>query len=192
MNSTITPLESTYKGWRFRSRMEARWGVFMDVLGVPFHYEPEGYDLDGVCYLPDFYLPQQDVFMEVKSPADESNWKTKIERLSEATLRRVFVCTTPPSPPDNLCVERGIYDGIYFVDWSPEDGSCWEDYSQEWCECPHCGRCEIQFGGRADRIKCKCPKSRHGDRGHNAESPRLMKAYHASRGYRFDEIKNHP
>jgi hypothetical protein len=52
--------ETTFRGCRFRSRLEVRWAVFMHALWVPYVYEPEGYDLgDGLCYAPDFWLPQQ-------------------------------------------------------------------------------------------------------------------------------------
>lgn len=52
---TIKVKETYYKGYRFRSRLEARWAVFFDALGVEYEYEPEGFQLpDGSCYLPDF------------------------------------------------------------------------------------------------------------------------------------------
>lgn len=48
-------IETTYKGYKFRSRTEARWAVFFDSLGLQWEYEPEGFDLgSGVRYLPDF------------------------------------------------------------------------------------------------------------------------------------------
>ena len=51
-------IETKYKGYRFRSRLEARWAVFFDELGIEWEYEPEGFDLgDGTYYLPDFRLP---------------------------------------------------------------------------------------------------------------------------------------
>lgn len=51
----IKAIETSYKGYRFRSRLEARWAVFFDALGLRFEYEPEGFELsDGVRYLPDF------------------------------------------------------------------------------------------------------------------------------------------
>ena len=54
-------IETEYKGYRFRSRLEARWAVFFDACGVKWEYEPEGFDLgDGIYYLPDFLL--HDVF----------------------------------------------------------------------------------------------------------------------------------
>ena len=57
--SEIKPIETEYKGYRFRSRLEARWAVAFDAMGIKWEYEPEGYDLGGgVYYLPDFYLPE--------------------------------------------------------------------------------------------------------------------------------------
>lgn len=51
----IKPIETFYNGYRFRSRLEARWAVFFDALGVEYEYEPEGFKLpSGKCYLPDF------------------------------------------------------------------------------------------------------------------------------------------
>ena len=69
----IKPIETVYKGYKFRSRLEARWAVFFDACGVEWEYEPEGYDLgDGVYYLPDFLLHDVDgrdggdIYVEVK------------------------------------------------------------------------------------------------------------------------------
>lgn len=53
----IKPIETEYAGHRFRSRLEARWAVAFDLLCLQWRYEAEGYDLDGVRYLPDFHLP---------------------------------------------------------------------------------------------------------------------------------------
>lgn len=64
---TVKPIETVYKGFRFRSRLEARWAVLFDAMGIKYLYEPEGYRLsDGTCYLPDFFLPDMDQFFEVK------------------------------------------------------------------------------------------------------------------------------
>ena len=60
-------IETRYKGYRFRSRLEARWAVYFDALGIKWVYEPEGYVLaDGKRYLPDFWLPGLKCFAEVK------------------------------------------------------------------------------------------------------------------------------
>ena len=74
----IKAIETTYKGYRFRSRLEARWAVFFDTLGIEWKYEDQGYEkeifagngrTETIRYLPDFFLPNRygtGVFVEVK------------------------------------------------------------------------------------------------------------------------------
>jgi hypothetical protein len=68
----IKPIETVYNGYRFRSRLEARWAVFFDTLGIKYEYEKEGYEIKDRCscktwyYLPDFYLPETKTWVEVK------------------------------------------------------------------------------------------------------------------------------
>lgn len=50
----LTPIRTKYKGYSFRSRLESRWAVYFDLLGIPWQYEPEGFRMGSVCYLPDF------------------------------------------------------------------------------------------------------------------------------------------
>ena len=53
----IKAIETVYNGYRFRSRLEARWAVFFDALGVEYEYEPQGFVLpSGKHYLPDFKI----------------------------------------------------------------------------------------------------------------------------------------
>ena len=66
----IQAIETFYKGYRFRSRLEARWAVFFEELGIKWQYEVEGFELPGGRYLPDFQLPKWNMFVEVKPPSD--------------------------------------------------------------------------------------------------------------------------
>lgn len=52
----IKPIATEYKGYKFRSRLEARWAVFFDAIGANWKYEAEGFDLGGIWYLPDFQI----------------------------------------------------------------------------------------------------------------------------------------
>lgn len=58
MSGEINPIETRYGGYRFRSRLEARWAVFFDALNIEWEYEAQGYMVDGTPYLPDFWLPK--------------------------------------------------------------------------------------------------------------------------------------
>jgi hypothetical protein len=68
---TIQAIETKYKGYRFRSRLEARWAVFFDALGIEWEYEKEGFtNGEGDYYLPDFFLPKTKTWVEVKGEKD--------------------------------------------------------------------------------------------------------------------------
>lgn len=71
MSSEIKAIETEYKGYKFRSRLEARWAVFFDAAEIEWEYEPEGFENEnGERYLPDFYLPKYDFYVEVKPPRE--------------------------------------------------------------------------------------------------------------------------
>ena len=92
------PIETRYKGYRFRSRLEARWAVFFDALGIAWEYEKEGYTLaDGTKYLPDFWLPEQGWWWEVKGAAPTQAELDKCEGLRDGSGHAVvLVSGTPP------------------------------------------------------------------------------------------------
>lgn len=60
-------MEVSYSGRIFRSRLEARWAVFLDMLDINWDYEPCFYEVGPeLFYLPDFYLPDHRLWLEVK------------------------------------------------------------------------------------------------------------------------------
>jgi hypothetical protein len=86
-------IETRYKGYRFRSRLEARWAVFFDAMKVGWEYEKEGFNLgEEGCYLPDFWISP--IFYR-ESPYPEGNppfpgWWVEIKPtlLTDAEERR--------------------------------------------------------------------------------------------------------
>ena len=62
----MKPIETLYGAYLFRSRLEARWAVFFNHCGVRYVYEHQGYRLPSGLYLPDFWLPHHNNFVEVK------------------------------------------------------------------------------------------------------------------------------
>jgi len=86
MATQIRAIETVYNGYRFRSRLEARWAVFFDALGIEYEYEKEGYDLgEAGWYLPDFWLPQVHMWAEVKAVALNAPELAKLEALVSMT-----------------------------------------------------------------------------------------------------------
>lgn len=67
----MQPIETHYAGCRFRSRLEARWAVFFDRLGAHWQYEPQGFEIAGRPYLPDFLLTDCGTWVEVKGNPDD-------------------------------------------------------------------------------------------------------------------------
>jgi hypothetical protein len=67
VRTALQPIETPYRGYRFRSQPEARWAVFFDAAGIKWSYEDQSYKLNGRGYLPDFWLPQLETFVETKS-----------------------------------------------------------------------------------------------------------------------------
>lgn len=62
-NSSHKGVATVYKGITYRSRLEAKWACFFDLLGWPYEYEP--FDLDG--YIPDFAIMfKKPLLVEVK------------------------------------------------------------------------------------------------------------------------------
>ena len=142
----IKAIETRYKGYRFRSRLEARWAVFFDALQVEWDYEPEGFDLGSAgWYLPDFYLPDLDVWIEVKPVPLERNgtaW-TKAEALATST------------PILMLAGSIGAYDVTLFChDMTDSSGGGPGDFPAEWGWSDRIGLCALVDGHRSDRELC--------------------------------------
>jgi hypothetical protein len=166
----ITAIETHYNGYRFRSRLEARWAVFYDTLGVAYQYEPEGFDTPTGPYLPDFYLPEQKCWVEIKGVEP-----TKIE-VAKLTA---------------VCDGTNKYGFIFFGDVRSEDGagdnsSAWAlwphspdgDGNYQWCVCNVCGGTGITYNGKVDRLPGECR--------HQYGSTRLAVAVTAARSARFE------
>lgn len=84
-NEFLKPIETVYKGYKFRSRLEARWAVFFDAIGLKWQYEIEGFKLSNdEYYLPDFKITtinKQIWWIEIKPLDDPGDGKLQQLRL---------------------------------------------------------------------------------------------------------------
>lgn len=181
-------IETIYKGYRFRSRLEARWAVFFDALGVPYQYEPEGFDLGKAgYYLPDFYLPEQDRWVEIKPDSWPSHPVFDMMDEDHTLWSLVVLVGQPWLDPD--AVSCHSYRGHTLCSTDSGDGPHWGyqgfiscDHPYLWCECPVCHTVGIEFDGRSARL-CACLNV---NKAYNTGSPRLLAAYREARQARFE------
>lgn len=110
----IKAIETRYKGYRFRSRLEARWAVFFDALDIRWEYEKEGYNLGDVgLYLPDFWLVNEQVWVEVKPSKPSEDEQRKCFALADQTSSSVIMICGSPSVDSKELIDRA-----YITQWN--------------------------------------------------------------------------
>ena len=147
MTEKIKPIETVYHGIRYRSRLEARYAVFFDLMRVAFEYEPEGYDINGRWYLPDFYLPRFDCHVEIKPTRKKQETLTgELFRLMRGFADMVGPITCFCGPP------TADWHGIVYC-WDMTDsgaGGPWQfDIGFAYCE--KCKQYTLQICDRDTR-----------------------------------------
>lgn len=66
--------KTMYKGIEMKSRLESKIAFFLDCLEIKWEYEPKVFMLSlGFIYIPDFYLPELKMWIEVKGIIEEHN-----------------------------------------------------------------------------------------------------------------------
>lgn len=159
--SPVKAIETRYAGCHFRSRLEARWAVFFDAAGIRWEYEPEGFedtrwcDSDGVAcspirYLPDFYLPATETWVEVKGTNKAIredidrlemflDWNSPLPGMqdSDGTDRGLLLLGPIPRVDGDMSKRRSILhpliqhrEGLWLNYWSftagPKGGLCYD------------------------------------------------------------------
>lgn len=160
------PIPTNYGRYTYKSRLEARWSVLLDALGVPFAYEAEGYQLGNTAYLCDFWLPRLESWVEIKPKPPTRSENRKALWLSVATGHPVYLF-------HGEIIAGGVWAYCY------TNGDVDEEYF--WCECPVCGELGIQYQGFANRLPClsrgECREQVPAGRVRCTRTPRLVQAY---------------
>lgn len=92
----MKPIQTSYRGCRFRSRLEARWAIFLDALGAKWSYESEGFDLSGTWYLPDFWVEDWNTWIEVKGKSPSAEEAKRCELLARSSGQLVLLLAGDP------------------------------------------------------------------------------------------------
>lgn len=183
-------IETHYNGYRFRSRLEARWAVFFDHLGIEYQYEPEGFVLsDGTMYLPDFWLPsiRGGCYMEIKGGTPSCDEEQKCAMLANESGHDVLLSAGDIPFPYQSYEEYASSTGglfqsmrVYFC-----DGGGDLDYWFTVCTNNECRTVGVEYNGRAAYLGC-CEKMRVAHKEYNYSDPLLMAAFVAARSARFE------
>jgi hypothetical protein len=91
-------IETKWRGFTFRSRLEARYAVMFEKMELDWRYEVQGFQLDdGRSYLPDFWLRELDLYVEIKGTDPDSDTK----RLLRDFKHPVILFVDLPDPAKN-------------------------------------------------------------------------------------------
>ena len=118
----LSPAKPTrYMGELYRSRSEAKWAMVLTELDIPFYYEPAMVKLHTGWYLPDFYLPGLNAYLEVK-PCDLDD--PRYGELGLQEVSRVFLVNgNLPQVPRIWLSEAELLDalrGCIYLKWPDE------------------------------------------------------------------------
>lgn len=135
----IKAVPTRYNGTLFASTLEADWAATFDALEWFWEYEPEAVKLsNGELYRPDFHLPHQNVWCEVKGPHDARLSKAaELQRNLDYDEWRfaspIVVILRPPGPGETT-QWHGALDtqDIVVIRCCDCDHYCFMDYAGIW------------------------------------------------------------
>lgn len=201
--AAVRPIQTEYRGHLFRSRLEARWAVFFDALGVEWRYEPEGYETPHGRYLPDFWLPSIGLLVDVKPMC---GWPDRRLEAVASHLNARATILGPIPDPERLrglayahCQEQSVWCDIgdawdlWEMEWTspvafPDGGGDEGPYA--WCACTACDAVGFEFEGRVCRSRTHdagcVVKANSNKRPRTPAHPRILSAYRAARSARFE------
>jgi len=141
-------LGATYKGVLYRSRLECRWKIFFDAVGVGAAYEPEVLNLGAFTYIPDFYLAPFGAWVEIKGEiVNDREGLRIVEKCAALALQSERpVILNFHDPLDPICaVFRG--DRMYA--------------QSRWTHCVLCGQLALKVSS-ASFTYTWCPREHEG------------------------------
>lgn len=199
----MNPIRTNYGGCRFRSRIEARWAVFFDHLDLKWEYESQGFIVGRPFrrprpYLPDFYLPELGLYMEIKpayadrvDPDGVSRWEDFAgEVATEWDHGRAMMSCGPIPNPAKVGRSGPPPEGERYEPYGP-----WARYDEgiyaigggyfAWCSCPSGRHFDVEENARGGRIFCGCPRLQS-DQYRTGDDVRILHAYEAARKASFE------
>lgn len=154
----VRVFEVEYNNYTFRSKTEAKWARLFDLLNIEYVYEPDTYVLlrsekRKIRYLPDFYLPEQDLFLEVKNMG---NKKPTIEECLKAYLLATHVKKRVLIAFGDVTFNANVRYGNYLC-YHP-NGIV--DLHYRLTRCTMCKKIDFTKFGNVFDIHCDCEKNK--------------------------------
>ena len=87
------PLSGYYRNIWMRSSFEIKFAQFLDCSGYKWVYEPKRFYFKEHRYLPDFYLPEFDCYIEIKGwfrDTDKKKYKEFLRAYPEINIKMFF------------------------------------------------------------------------------------------------------
>lgn len=181
----INAIETRYRGRKFRSRLEARWAVFFDSLSIPWDYELEGFALQSGPYLPDFWLPRQECWVEIKGKHPSPLEIQKCCELRKMTGKPVFIFHSGIDYSPISETDAGTAIACFPARNSRPSSPHGRGY--QWVRCDTCGKYEVTLHGNWNFMTCKdpdgdgCPESQERFREKSVDL-----AFERALSYRFE------
>jgi hypothetical protein len=127
-------IPTKHAGTQFRSRLEARWACFFDLLGWRWEYEP--FDLDG--YVPDFLLlGKASVIVEVK-PLATGDETIKLAQTMGALKYDYLVVGVSPVLVGGEYNQETLGGLSHFAWGGTAENDWWDTQLAHWCYCETC------------------------------------------------------
>lgn len=114
---------TVYKGVEYRSMAEARFAIALDAMNIPFSFETMSFKRPGGGrYTPDFFLPQQQLLVELKPSRPLVEEEEKCEEMSQSGFRIVCmygqrIGTLPFAYQTGRKRDYGHRDGLRGIAW---------------------------------------------------------------------------
>ena len=118
----LKAIGTPYEGYTFRSRNEGKWAVFFSHLGLKYRYEGEDMHDGRRRVLPDFFLPDLGVYLEVKhSNFSENERNTFINKYSTVTATTGFPCIIAYGDPRESTTDKEWNKSVMLFMGVPSD-----------------------------------------------------------------------
>jgi hypothetical protein len=197
-----------WKDIQFRSRLEARWAIFFDELGVEWDYEPETFVTKYGYYMPDFFLPSINKWFIVKGTKLGDDEAKKVLDLCGLTKAKAIIANgSIPEKFDYFDNETHCTNFDLLTVWEYENEECYcqSGSGASWsehtclslgdfieggddgympCFCPQCGKFDFQYEGRYER-NCGCVNSDCGF--YDPQNPKMLRALKKARTAYFNQ-----